>query len=209
MDELFAFLLAFLFSFFGSLQLGPVNFAVVSTTFQYGRVNAKWVAFGGIIPEFIYSTLAIFGVDFLARNETLFNFITWLIIPVFLLLAYFFWNKRSVVERSFQETQAGKSFIKGLFIALLNPQLIVFWSTILIYFHDFLPFQGDSSWRPKCTFVIGTAAGAFSLFVFLISITEKRKEGIKRLLNMQTNKLMAIIFLVLALISFARNLISI
>lgn len=42
-------------SFLGSLQLGPVNLAVIQKTLNKGIKLAFFLAAGGCLPEFIYS----------------------------------------------------------------------------------------------------------------------------------------------------------
>jgi len=200
MESLFSFLFAALVSFFGSLQLGPVTLTVVSTTFQYGKKNALWVAFGGVLPELFYSTLAIYGIEFLARHNRLFQAAHWVIILIFFLLAIYLWFKKTATKDVIENVQPGQSFVKGFLIATLNPQLVVFWTTILIYFHDYLPFQFENALAPKLFFIAGTAVGAFVLLLTLISLTERQKVSIKKILQIHINKIMSIVFLLLSLL---------
>lgn len=206
MESLFSFLFAALVSFFGSLQLGPVTLTVVSTTFQYGKKNALWVAFGGVLPELFYSTLAIYGVEFLASHNRLFAVAHWVIIVIFFLMAIYLWFKKTATKDVIENVQPGQSFVKGFLVATLNPQLVVFWTTILIYFHDYLPFQSEKALAPKLFFIVGTAVGAFSLFITLISLTERQKISIKKILQIHINKIMSMVFLLLSLFYLFKKL---
>ena len=58
-------------SFFGSLQLGPVNLFVINSTLFRNRKTAYYVAIGGCIPEFIYCALAVFANSYLLEYQWL------------------------------------------------------------------------------------------------------------------------------------------
>jgi threonine/homoserine/homoserine lactone efflux protein len=103
MNELLAFLFAAVISFWGSLQLGPVNVCVIETALSYGKRQALIVAFGGILPELIYSTLAVFGANWLVQYPQFTLIFGWIIVLLLFSLGIYYLLKpyRPAVIKTF------------------------------------------------------------------------------------------------------------
>ncbi|MBT8326680.1 MAG: LysE family transporter, partial [Bacteroidia bacterium] len=65
MDGVIALFVAGVLSFWGSLQLGLVNVAVIETAISKGRKPAIWLAIGGVLPEIPYTLIAIYGTTYI------------------------------------------------------------------------------------------------------------------------------------------------
>ena len=97
MNEFLAFLLAFIISFWGSLQLGPVNVCVIQTALAHGKRQALMVATGGALPEIFYSTHAVWGATFINQYPQLLKIFGWVVVVLlFILGIYYFFKPRFV-----------------------------------------------------------------------------------------------------------------
>ena len=101
-------------SFLGSLQLGPVNLSVIRTTLTSSIRQAKWVAFGGVVPEIIYSFLALQISSISGFSDSLLNY-KWLVGAFFMLIGvyYFFKSSRTQTDVDLSPTKS-KSEVKPL-----------------------------------------------------------------------------------------------
>lgn len=127
MDALLALLIATVASFIGSLQSGLVNTAVLADTLRHGKAPARQTALGGALPEILYA-----GLAFLAADRVLAGTEQWGITPhritavVLIGLGLYI----ALVMRPFhikEEASAHSGFRKGFLLALMNPQLVLFW----------------------------------------------------------------------------------
>jgi threonine/homoserine/homoserine lactone efflux protein len=180
------FLVVALISFVGSIQIGAVSMAVIQTTLSRNRSAGIWVALGGSIPEFIFSFIALKGLLFLQHNQSIIDWLNILIIPIFLLLGLF-----SLFQKDFD-------FAKGFSLGMINPQLLPFWFFSLVYISKYFSINTLSA---KIAFVLGTGAGAFAILVVFAQLTHRYHLSIRKVLkNYPINRLMAFVFIGLALI---------
>ncbi len=194
------FLLVVLVSFVGSIQIGAVSLAVIQTTLNRSRSAGIWVALGGSIPEFIFSFIALKGLLFLQQNQTIIDWLNLLIIPIFLLLGLynFFQKEADNDEESIIETSKNFNFAKGFSLGMLNPQLLPFWFFSLVYISKYFSINTLSA---KYAFVLGTGVGAFGILVVFAQLTYLYHLRIRKILkNYSINRLMAFVFISLALI---------
>lgn len=194
------FLLVVLISFIGSIQIGAVSMAVIQTTLNRNRSAGVWVALGGSIPEFIFSFIALKGLLFLQQNQTIIDWLNLLIIPIFLLLGLynFFQKEADNDEETVIETSKNFDFAKGFSLGMLNPQLLPFWFFILVYISKYFSINTLSA---KYAFVLGTGVGAFAILAVFAHLTHLYHLRIRKILqNYSINRLMAFVFISLALI---------
>ena len=94
MNEILAFIMAAAISFWGSLQLGPVNVCVIQTALSQGKRQALIVATGGALPEIFYASLAVWGANIIEQYPIILNLFGWLVITLLLGLGiYYFFIK--------------------------------------------------------------------------------------------------------------------
>ncbi|MDZ7934308.1 MAG: LysE family transporter [Emticicia sp.] len=194
------FLVVALISFVGSIQIGAVSMAVIQTTLSRSRSAGIWVALGGSIPEFIFSFIALKGLLFLQHNQSIIDWLNILIIPIFLLLGlYSFFQKEPDNEEGLIiESQKNFDFAKGFSLGMINPQLLPFWFFSLVYISKYFSINTLSA---KYAFVLGTGVGAFAILVVFAQLTHRYHLRIKKVLkNYPVNRLMAFVFIGLALI---------
>ena len=218
MDALIAFAVATIVSFWGSLQLGLVNVAVIETTLVRGGKNGLMLAIGGVLPEIPYTLLAIYGAEYIGDFESSKDTIAAIIGSVLIAIGLFYFFKKAKARDIQLETpkyaKTG-AFAKGFGLALLNPQLIFFWSGILILLETgslnifkekekLIDFSASGWISPKWSFAIGAAFGALLILSVYIYLARRFRDKIPESLNAKLNKLVGLFFIGLGLFSILK-----
>jgi threonine/homoserine/homoserine lactone efflux protein len=221
-DAIFAFIVAAWISFVGSILLGLVNVAVIETSISKGTRHGIWLAIGGVLPEIPYTLLAIYGtsyVDLLKEYQTVIGIVIGF---VFIGLGAMYLIKKVKnhihTEGIEKQTSLKKSFAKGLFLAFANPQLIFFWSAILLLLHTgsfsfgannsvLIDFNASGWVSPKISFAIGATIGALCILLIYVSLANKYREKLLDIIGDRLSKIVGLIFLVLGLFAIFKNVI--
>lgn len=120
--------------FIGGLPLGIINMSVVNITIKQSSKSAYQFALGSSLVEIFEASVAIiFGlaIEGYLRHNQLVQFI---IFFVFVLLGiYFLLKKAKPVFYDSPASNKSGEFIKGIMVALLNPQAIPFWLFALAF----------------------------------------------------------------------------
>ncbi|MDI1233510.1 MAG: LysE family transporter [bacterium] len=204
MNFILIFLASVLASFIGSLQLGPVNIFVINTALNKNRTNAYWVAFGGVIPEFIYCGLAVYCGSYFINNPGFFLvFKILLIILLFTVGVIYFFKKHKPVElQSLHirvEGSKSQHFMKGFALAGLNPQLLPYWMFVMVYFNS-IKFLILKSEIEKLAYIFGAGFGAFCLLLLIIITIDRFKEKVLKYINNKYYyKVLSILFIAIAI----------
>lgn len=205
MHTLYILFFASLASFIGSLQLGPVNLYVIDVTLNKSKKSALWVSFGGCLPEFIYCAFAVYSGNLFLNNKFIFLLFKIGLISILLGLACFYFFKKhkkvslsaNINTNSF--TNYTKYFIKGFGLALFNPQLIIYWLFVLVYFNS-INFLTIKTNLHKLAYVLGAGVGAFLLLITIIFTINKYKvKLINYLNNKYYYKLLGALFVLIAI----------
>ena len=120
--------------FIGGLPLGIINMSVVNITIKQSSKSAYQFALGSSLVEIFEASVAvIFGlaIEGFLRDNQIMQFI---IFFAFVLLGLYFLLKKP--RQVFYESSANKKsseFVKGIVVALLNPQAIPFWLFALAF----------------------------------------------------------------------------
>ncbi len=204
MNGIIIFLAASLASFIGSLQLGPVNLFVIDTALNKNKNSAYWVAFGGIIPEFIYCGLAVYSGTYFLNNPTiLIAFKILLIIILISVGVIYLLKKHKSLSLESKETVSEPTkvsyFMKGFSLAILNPQLLPFWMFVMVYFNS-LNFLELKTELHNLAYITGAGFGAFLLLFSIILTINKFKTRILTYLNNKYYyKVLGVLFICIAL----------
>jgi threonine/homoserine/homoserine lactone efflux protein len=179
-DNIFIFLITASISFLGSVQLGPVNAMVLQTTINKSLRAGLWVAVGGSLPEIFYASLAVGWNGILQTNDTLFEYLQLAVVPVFVVIgvAIILSQYKSSRRRKQPVNLSDKApFVTGLTLGLLNPQLLPFWLTVLVYLNTYFVID---SLQSQIAFISGTAAGAFGILSIFAFATFRFRERLLR-----------------------------
>lgn len=196
------FLIVFIISFLGSIHPGPLNVSVVEITLKNSLKSGLIMATGGVIPEFIYSWLAIEGTLFFQRNAVIFNGLQWAMVLVLIAMGTAtIFSKNKEIKTTIVSSGL---FLKGFLLSILNPQLLVFWLLITVYFQGIEFLQIDTIFE-KIAFVLGTGIGAFALnYLYAIWANSKKDFIFKHINQKLFNLLIGGSFLVMAVFQFVK-----
>lgn len=205
---LFIFLITALISFIGSLQLGGVNLKVIQNTLTQDWKSGYWTALGGALPEFLYASLAILAASWLEKNQKIWEMLDWTSIIVFILIGVY--NLRKVNNKiSIDTVQSNsKSFLEGLFLGLINPQLLPYWLLVSVQMNGYQLSKIDTVSK-QFAFVLGTGFGAFFLLNFFVFLSTRFLNRFKHFMeNNRMNQMIGILFVLLAGIQFLNLLLK-
>jgi threonine/homoserine/homoserine lactone efflux protein len=203
MELFYAFSISFIVSFLGSIQPGPVNLAVLSASVQYKYKNALLIAIGGSWPEFVFCFLAIKATSLIVKWQPYFFYFQIALILLFLLVGIYLWLSKKAITANFTDNNGVKL---GSILAILNPQLILFWTAIITYFQINKLFNIELLANKSIIFIfcLGACLGAFSLHLFIILLTKKFVKLSFQSFLKYADKFTAIIFIILALVQFMK-----
>lgn len=168
---------------------GIVNVNVIYCALHQSKRHAKWMALGGVLPELLYSGIAIFGVEMVRTNHALFDKLKFAVVPIMIAMGIYFLFTKSDPDKIKEDTSKHSAFYKGVVLAMLNPQLITFWFGWLLIAYNFLEFGNYSFISPKITFILGTAVGAYITLRIFIYITVRNRERILNWMRFPINVL--------------------
>ena len=201
----FSFFVATIISFAGSLQPGLINMGVLYVGYNRSRNAAIKMAIGGVLPEIIYSAIALF----LYLKSAEFSFVKVILNIIFIPLLFFagIYLLRKKEKSENLLGQDDHNFKNGFMIGMLNPLLIPFWIIWInqVVEHGFLKLDNLNT---QMAFVIGAAVGAFLLLIFVAFVTVKYKDQLERILKGKINRLLGIICIILAFVELFRLLIG-
>jgi threonine/homoserine/homoserine lactone efflux protein len=126
------FLVAFALSFAGTLPPGLITLTITQTTISEGKSAAFRNALGATIPEFIYTYLALIGIDFLLDHADIGHYIQWASVFIFLALGLWFWiAKPPEIGKVQVEANHRKFFLRGVTAGFFNFLIVPFWVVVV------------------------------------------------------------------------------
>ncbi|MDQ3112197.1 MAG: LysE family translocator [Bacteroidota bacterium] len=193
-------------SFFGSLQLGPVNLAIMKVVLEGRKKAGLLIGFGVCIPEFIYAAFAIFAAAWLVQRQEILAILEWSIVPVMLTLGLInFFKKKKAEEIADKGGRA--DFLRGVVLSLLNPQLLPFWLAILVMLNGY-NFFSIHTFADRMAFVIGTGAGEFGLVALVVWQTARHREYLlEKIKKWNLNRVFGSLYIGLAVVQAVKLII--
>jgi threonine/homoserine/homoserine lactone efflux protein len=171
MNLILTFLMAFTFSFLGSIPPGTLNL----TMFRLGIEKKMDIAFrfaiAAALIEYPYAWIALLFEDWLTSSPVIFHNFT--LISALVMIALGVLTLRSATgTKPKAEPVYESGFRKGLLLSILNPLAMPFWIGITAY----LKSQGWiylSNAAEIHSYLIGITLGAFSLFMLVGYLASK------------------------------------
>lgn len=203
-------------SYMSAIPPGIVNIRVIETSLFKGFGAAKAMALGAIVPELVYSILAVVAGDFLYRFPIVQDYIGWFMVLLFLGMAIYEYRK-SLTPKSFDtedirasdiQKNKGTYFMQGVGYGMINPQMFPYWLTTLLYIKNIFPYREINYFNEA--FVLGAVLGGWALlYTYAWLAHYKKVELFNFLKRVNFNKLTFILFLVLFLIQLIKMISSI
>ena len=165
------FLVAFFFSYVGSIPPGTINISVIQLALSGRMREAIYFSLAAALVEFFYATFAV-GVQFFFVSKldfTIhFKIVAASAMIVLGLINILGKNKKSAGQGS-KVTLNG--FKKGVVISIFNPLAIPFWIAVTAYLESQAWIKIDS--RTFWIYILGISTGTFLLLSTLIFIVSK------------------------------------
>lgn len=177
-----------LISFIGSLPFGPINLVMIDLTINYRLRSSYWFAVAAALVEMGQSFVALWCSAWLWQ---LIHQGTWVKLAgffFFLLLGTVFFFKKGKENTHLAENSQKSFFLKGLVVAVLNPQAIPFWVIMLTFLSSasVMNITAKSPLFYILFFNIGAASGkllALLLFGILSERIMRRSYFIRHYIN--------------------------
>ncbi|HEU5291182.1 MAG TPA: LysE family transporter [Cyclobacteriaceae bacterium] len=171
MDLLQNFLIAFLFSFLGSIPPGTLNLTVLQLGLEK-KINIAWrFAAAAAFIEYPYAWLAVAFESYITASPMVLNNFKLISAVVMIALGGLnIWSayKPTVFTEKFQQS----GFRRGVILGILNPLALPFWIAVTAY----LSVQGwiDLTGHVRLhLYLLGVSVGAFSLFMLLAFMAKR------------------------------------
>lgn len=171
MQALLNFLLAFVFSFIGSIPPGTINLTALQLGLEHQTKVALRLALAAAIVEYLYAWLAVVFESMITSSPVIlgnFKLIAAVVMIIFGVLNIWSARKPTGFAQKFQAS----GFRRGLVLGILNPMAMPFWIAITAY----LKMQG---WISISTtgqlhgYLLGVSVGGFAMLI-LLSYLAKR-----------------------------------
>lgn len=171
MNALHTFLIAFIFSFLGSIPPGTLNLTMLRLGLEH-KMNIAWrFAFGAAIVEYPYAWLALLFEDWITSSPVIINNFKLISALVMITLgALTIRTARKPVDTVAPVRESG--FRKGLLLGILNPLALPFWIGITAY----LKSQGWvtlSTSQEVHSYLLGISLGALGLLITVTHLARK------------------------------------
>jgi threonine/homoserine/homoserine lactone efflux protein len=157
------FIVAFIFSFIGSIPPGTLNLTVIQLGLEH-RIGAAWrFSAAAAIVEIPYGWIAIEFENLLTTNTGIagyFKLITGVVMLALGALHLFSSNRPSRLKEKFHRS----GFRRGLILSILNPMALPFWIAMTAYLKstDWIVL---SSVTERVSYLLGIAFGAMMLLI--------------------------------------------
>ena len=165
------FIVAFIFSFIGTIPPGSLNLIVLQLGFQK-KVNIAWrFALAACLVEYPYAWLAvkfealITSSPLIVRNAELIAAIVMTCLGVFNLI-----SAKNPSKFSEKFNQSG--FRRGIVLSILNPLILPFWVGTTAYLKGMKWIDLSSNARLHA-YLIGISMGTLALCVLIIYLAKK------------------------------------
>ncbi|MFD1815961.1 Threonine/homoserine/homoserine lactone efflux protein [Pseudarcicella hirudinis] len=200
------FLVTTIISFLGSIHPGPLNMCVIQSTLQRNLKTGILITIGGVLPEIIYGWLALRGVDFFEKNEVVFNYLQWLIVPVLLVMGLSALVKKNGKSTDFNQKDEAVSVLKGFSLSMLNPQLLPFWVLVLLGYSNYEHLH-ITDWTHELSFVLAASMGACLLNLAYALYADLKRDFVFKYLNYRSfDRVIGLAFIVMAFFQLLKNL---
>jgi|DewCreStandDraft_4_1066084.scaffolds.fasta_scaffold50781_2 threonine/homoserine/homoserine lactone efflux protein len=171
MDALSIFVLAFSFSFVGSIPPGTINLTAIQLGLEH-RMPVAWrFAAAAALVEYPYAWIAIQFEQWITASPAIRSnllLIGGLVMVVIGVMNLYASGRTTGFAQRIQES----GFRRGLVYNLLNPLLLPYWIAVTAYLRGNGWIALDSGIRLH-SYLIGLTAGAFTLFILAAAMARR------------------------------------
>jgi threonine/homoserine/homoserine lactone efflux protein len=171
MEVLTAFLLAFFFSFIGSIPPATINLTVVQLGLEHKINIALKLSLAAALVEYPYAWIAAEFENLITSSPMVvenFKLITALVMLTFGVINLSSANKPS----KFTERISNSGFRRGLILGILNPLAIPYWIAMIALMKGQKWLDLSTTLRLQA-FLLGVTLGAFTLLILVAFLAKK------------------------------------
>jgi threonine/homoserine/homoserine lactone efflux protein len=190
------FVVGFIASMVGTIPFGPINLTVLKATIDHGPRRGVEIALAASLVEFGQVFLALwFGkliTTFLQQNAVVGLLFALLFIVLAIVVV-----KREAHPLLPDNADSQQSFFRrGLFIAVLNPQVIPAWIVTLAVIDQYVDFNYVGIYQ--LLFLIGVSGGKFAALYGFVMASDYLASHLQQSGRL-VNRLLAVILLLIGL----------
>jgi threonine/homoserine/homoserine lactone efflux protein len=171
MEMLQTFLIAFLFSFLGSIPPGTLNLTILRLGLEH-KMNIAWrFAVAAALIEYPYAWLALLFEDWVTSSPAIIN--NFKLITAIVMITLGVLTIRSTMRPSGSTEPVHESgFRKGLLLGILNPLALPFWIGITAYLKSqgWIALSGSGEIH---SYLLGISLGALTLLMLVAYLAQK------------------------------------
>lgn len=171
MEILVCFLVAFFFSFIGTIPPGTLNLTIIQMGLEHRSAAAWKFAFAASAVEYVYAWIAVKFEKLIMSSSGVtehFELVAALVMIAFGAFSLITVKKPTGLAVKFRES----GFRKGMLLGILNPLALPFWVAMTAY----IQAQGwvELSTTPRLhAYLIGVVFGAFALLISFFYLARK------------------------------------
>jgi threonine/homoserine/homoserine lactone efflux protein len=172
-----AFIMGLSLGFFGSIPVaGPASILVLKNALEKGNRQGIDIAIGAAVGEGIYAFVAFWGLTAVLMEfpalVSVFRIVGAILVIALGLYLVFRRTTPEQVQAAKLADRQGRRWLRGFASAVLNPTLIVTWTTIVTGLHATSALEADT--RGALPFALGVAIGILGWFAFLVKVVAQR-----------------------------------
>ncbi len=170
MEILLSFLVAFAFSFVGTIPPGTINLSIVQLGLDR-KIRVAWrFAVAAAIIEYPYAWLAITLEDVITTSANITGRFQLLTGVVMIALGVFsLWTAQKPSSMAVRFNASG--FRRGVILALLNPQALPYWLAITAYLKS-IGWVDLSNGTEIHAYLLGVSLGTLTLLIIVAHLAE-------------------------------------
>ena len=176
---------------------------VAESTIRKGLRSGVIIAAGAALVEFLQAFIAVKFTSLFVDNAAVENGIQWLSILIFMGLGFYFVFSKTEEKKTAKHKEANSTssdFFKGVIISALNIIVFPYWVFYASYFSTMGWLSNDLF---LFIFVTGVMFGTFSILYLYARLSLKIIDSVQKI-SLYTNRIMAGLFFILALIQLLR-----
>ncbi|MCK5463154.1 MAG: hypothetical protein KAI95_09065 [Bacteroidales bacterium] len=187
-----------------TIPLGPVNLLIVNTTISKNLKAAMIIASAASVMELLKPILAIYFSWLIIRHIESNMYIQLTVVLAFVLIGLYFLLKKNTSLEAENNRREMPEFMKGILISFLNIPALPFWIFVIAYCESTVGF--DFSISTVGLFLTGVFLARYGMLWMYARLSQYVCER-SSLIALWLDRIMAILFFVLALVQVFRILV--
>jgi threonine/homoserine/homoserine lactone efflux protein len=171
MEALQVFVLAFIFSFLGSIPPGTLNITILQLGLNHQLKLAWRFALAAALIEYPYAWIAVTFEQFITSSPAIISNFKLITACVMVILGLFsLWSAKR--PNGFTKKFESSGFRRGIVLSILNPMAMPFWIVMTAFLKSQHWIDLSGNVRLHC-YLAGVSLGALALLILLAFLAKK------------------------------------